>query len=882
MRNLMLSVLLALTIPLSSAYTDAIPWENNLEYPHAKSAVNVSYLNNYDIDRNGIVFIKDGHFWTKQGRINFFGTNLTFDACFPEKDLAEKFAVQLAGLGVNLVRIHHIDNRHIWGKNVQEFTDFDPVQLDKLDYLIFRLKQKGIYIDLNLHVSWQYTNDKKDVLYGLIHNEEAFKYGKGLDIFLPELIAKEKRYMQTLLNHRNKYTGLTYKDDPVMALVEINNENSFYRNMFVRGGLDLIPNSYHSILDRRFQEFLTEKYQDLNKLRKAWTIVNREEPKAIPGILPFDGQNNWRVQISDAQKGTIVFENGQTLIHLNYLAKNKFFQFYRTNLSFKKDQDYTIVVEISGKNGAKFRINAMRQGPPYGNAGLDKTLKITESARQTFTIPFKATQDLDNQGRITFSDFDNDADFVVHSVRIYQGKYIIDPLQNITRISALSLPTLVNYPAYPSNYQADLVAFLRKIEFNYWSEMIRYLKKEIGVTAPITGTQIDYSSPELAEIYDYVDIHAYWQHPSFPGKQWDGKNYYVRNMSMVSEKKTNFDKIALSRIKGKPFTISEYNHPYPNLHTTETPTMLAVVSKLQDYDGICLFNFLNNLNLDPVSYFSHYTKFACKAMYPAAALIFRDPGIPPLPDELVLDLGENEVFEELKQFKSSVNPYLNELAARPEESFDLFKTKRIALHLTDEGKSDFSKLNFADPQQNAVFNWENSGDDYQRKFFKYDTEKAKVYIGWNNSERYDFKNVALKSIDRKNRYFQFSIVNLNGLIGQKGRYIVTLTGREFYTNVDYYNYETKEKLDPAQENYQTKIMAIPTAKQNVELIENFSANLSLKLLKPYQSIAVYAVNSKGDREKSIPFEVKGNELLINLERKDNTVVYGIEISNGEL
>jgi hypothetical protein len=290
-----------------------------------------------------------------------------------------------------------------------------------------------------------------------------------------------------------------------------------------------------------------------------------------------------------------------------------------------------------------------------------------------------------------------------------------------------------------------------------------------------------------------------------------------------------------------------------------------------------MFNFLNNLDLEPASFFSHYTKFACKAVYPAAALIFRDPGIPPLPDVLIWDLGKNEIFKDMKQFERVVNPYLNELTARPEEFFDLFKTKRIALQLTDAGNSDFSKIKFADQERNAVFDWKNSVNDYHQAFFKYDTEKAKVYIGWNNLERYDFKNVALKVIDGKNRYFQFTIVNLNGPIGQKGRYIVTLTGREFYTNVDYYNYDTKEKLDPTQENYQTKLMAIPTAKQNVELIENFSANLKLKLFKPYQSITVYSINSRGDQEKNIPFKVKDDQLLIDLNRKDNTVIYGIEI-----
>lgn len=303
----------------------AIQWKNSLLYPDQQSAINMSYLNNYDIDKNGIVFINDGHFWTKQGRVNFFGTNLTFDACFPEKDMAEKLAAQLAGLGVNIVRLHHMDNSQIWGKNATNFEDFDEDKLDKMDYLVFCLKKKGIYIDLNLHVSWQYTNDKNSPLYSLIRNEAPFSYGKGLDTFLPDLITKQKEYAKKILSHYNQYTGLAYKDDPVMAMVEINNENSFYRNMLFQGGIDILPAVYHGVLNEKFQKFLFAKYPSFADLKSAWKI-NEDEPKPVEmNILPINEGNNWRVQITDGNKGTISLKGNDVAIHLNYLDENNFF-----------------------------------------------------------------------------------------------------------------------------------------------------------------------------------------------------------------------------------------------------------------------------------------------------------------------------------------------------------------------------------------------------------------------------------------------------------------------------------------------------------------------------------------------------------------------------
>lgn len=880
MHKILLWSVLAISLPFASPYPDTITWDHHLDYPKKGSPVNVSALNNYSIDRNGRVFIKNGHFWTRQGRINFFGTNLTFDACFPDKELAEKLAAQLGALGINIVRLHHMDNRDIWGQYAKDFSQLDPESLKRLDYLIFCLKRQGIYVDLNLHVSWQYTSDKNDPLYHLVREQNAFKYAKGLDTFLPELISKQKLYASSILGHRNLYTGFAYKDDPVTAMVEINNENSFYRNMIIRGGIDLIPENYRQVLDNRFQKFLLYKYHNLNRLRKAWRAEeNIPRPIEMSGILPVDSQNKWKVQISDAQKGTITFQDDGAVVHLNDLAKNRFFQFYRTGLSFKKGQDYTLIFEVAGKRGASFGINSMRQAAPYENAGLHKQIYLKNDGAQKFVITFTSLEDLDHLGRITFTNFDTPSEVVIHEVRLYEGKYQLDPLKNVTAFTGLAIPQLINFRAYPEAYQNDLVAFFRQTEIDYWSGMVDFLKKDIGVKIPITGTQIDYSFPELAKIYDYVDIHAYWQHPSFPGKPWDRKDYYVRNLSMVASPKTNFDKIAMYHIKGKPFTVSEYNHPFPNLHTTETSTMLAVVSKLQDYDGVFSFNYLNHQDIDPASYFSHYTKIACKAVYPAAAIIFRDPNRSVLPEEIIWLLGENESFNEMKSLKSVTNPYLNELAGRQEGIFDLFKTKRVALQLVPKGKTDFSAIQFRGKGMDPVFHWENSAADYKQDYFKYDAQKAKVYIGWNVLESYDFTNVTLKGVDGKDRYFQFTIVNRNGPVGGEGSYIVTLNGREFYTNMDYYDYEAKMKVDPSKDRYGIKMMAIPTAKRNVELIENFNADLNIKLLKSYRSIKVYTINALGEPEKKVPFSMKDNQLKIFLNREDHSIIYSIDIED---
>jgi hypothetical protein len=102
-------------------------------------------------------------------------------------------------------------------------------------------------------------------------------------------------------------------------------------------------------------------------------------------------------------------------------------------------------------------------------------------------------------------------------------------------------------------------------------------------------------------------------------------------------------------------------------------------------------------------------------------------------------------------------------------------------------------------------------------------------------------------------------------------------GVNIYDNVNYYDYATKAKLDLTQENYGIKIMAIPTARRTTERIENFGGQVRLRLDQPFVSVKVYAINSRGEKDREIPFNFAGNEVTIQLDRKDNTIIYGIEV-----
>jgi hypothetical protein len=190
--------------------------------------VDMSFLNSGIAGNTGSITLKNGHFADGNGnKIRFFGTNLTFGSCFPDKETSVALAARLRKLGMNVMRLHHMDNQSapggIWDK---EKNALDPDQLDKLDWLIYQLKLHGIYTNINTHVSGNYPGmDYKGI--------EQFNYGKTIDQFYRPYIEKQKAYARMLLTHKNPYTGTTYTEEPAVAFVEVNNENSLLSSWYL-------------------------------------------------------------------------------------------------------------------------------------------------------------------------------------------------------------------------------------------------------------------------------------------------------------------------------------------------------------------------------------------------------------------------------------------------------------------------------------------------------------------------------------------------------------------------------------------------------------------------------------------------------------------------
>ena len=173
-----------------------------------------------------------------------------------------------------------------------------------------------------------------------------------------------------------------------------------------------------------------------------------------------------------------------------------------------------------------------------------------------------------------------------------------DRAEHAETIEKGSLPLILrNDPrGWPEAARKDFLAFLRDTEGAYWRTMRDYVKDELGFKGIVMGTITDCSPPTLQAQFDAVDGHAYWQHPDFPRRPWDSEDWTVRNVSMVNKAGGTLTHLAMKRVAGKPFTVTEYNHPSPNSYGSEGPLLLAAQAGLQDWDALFLFAYSHSRN----------------------------------------------------------------------------------------------------------------------------------------------------------------------------------------------------------------------------------------------------------------------------------------------
>ena len=607
------------------------------------TAIDLSGLNALPAGTNGFIKAQNGHLTDGSGqRVRFFGVDFTATANFPDKSVAPQIAARLSKMGVNIVRLHFLDE-NFDGNTLWNFPyngTFNPVQVDKLDYFIYQLKQHGIYVDMNLHVYFNYN-----ITANLPGDFDA---GKGLDNYYPAFIAQQKTYAQMLLSHVNAYTGNAYVNEPAVAWIEVNNENSLAGTSVA--ALLALPDPYLTELKTQWNAWLKTHYTNTNALQAAWQPVgdSGQTGQLIPNNTFNNGPSGWFLQLFNTGNGTLTNTANNTGAHFNITALGSDaynVQIVSSNFSLYNNNAYQLSITAKAAAPRNIGFYPLLAVAPYNGVGLFQTVALTTSY-QTFTYTFNATQNAVNTACIHIDSALQTGAVDISNVSLTHIAQTGLPAGQTLELANIALPVATSSPAVTTDFKR----FLIDTELAYAQTMHDHIKTTLGAKMPIIHTQSSYAGAagirREQTVSDFGDNHTYWQHPSFPGVAFDPNNWFIPNTSQFADPNGGaFLDAGKYRLAGKAFTISEANIPSPNDHSSETLPTLAAYGGLQDWDGFFAYtysDFSTNYAANFIQgWFSLNGHPGQLAFAPFAALAFRNGLIAPANNSYVLTVPES-------------------------------------------------------------------------------------------------------------------------------------------------------------------------------------------------------------------------------------------------
>ena len=729
---------LASSLTVSAQVTEKTPgWfpfpMPGLEAP-AGAPVDMSWLNAEPAGRHGFVQVVDGHFADGAGRrLRLFGTNITSAGLFLPDEDAASVARRLRQLGFNVLRLHMFDRTapgNIWQDADKGIID--PEGLRRLDFLIAECAKNGIYVNVNLHAARPYPGLPEHV-----RRARGFDRGQTFDRWYPPYIRMLEDYATQLFNHVNPYLGKRYADEPAIAVVEINNENTLIKEC--RAEYRKLPEPFKSAFLSLWKQWIERKYGTTAALAAAW---NRD-------VIPLGDErfqpDGWVIEKAPGADGRLALKDGVWRLEgTQTRATSWSWQFKHKGLHFEPRR-YTLSFEARSPQRLWISPTARLDAPPWISLGLSQKVDLTPKWQHVIITGPVAECPHPGPHRISM---------VVESrLGVVEFRNLsLRPGGGIGLPDGQSLETGVTIP--PNNAMAgvmtDYYAFLIDTEIDTAKQIRRHLRQKLGCRMPIIDTQVTYGGAggllREGTLSDYIDIHGYWNYPKPVRDKTKNIGFVTRNATQVSDPQGGtLTSLARHRVAGMPFSVSEYNTSYPSDYIAETFPLPGLFASLQDWDAFYQY-----------SYRSFTYDYAPKVIWqaqqivgrsatlvhaPAAALMFRTGLVAPWSEVLSVELPK---------------PMVPALTAAPTKPTHLWKSvamkreaawfRRVELALTEQGEGitwrgdDIAPTGVRESRDGRV-RW--CPEDPKGPWLALDASKAKLLVGHVGGRRFDIGDVAV-------------------------------------------------------------------------------------------------------------------------------------------
>lgn len=818
------------------------PWDDA-----TPSVTNLSGWLDQPAGKDGFVTARDGHFFSGNKRVRFFGVNMAFGGNFPTHADAEKVAARMAKFGINCVRFHHMDTDTApTGILKKDRRTLDPEALDKLDYFVAQLKKHGIYSNLNLHVGNRYPD--------MPAWEASNVYFKGVDNYYTPMIEQQKAFAKALLTHVNPYTGKAYIEEPAVCLIEINNENGLIME-WNNGAFNDMPEAYEGELRTLWNAWLTKKYGDHKKLAAVWN----EGVEPLGAELLRTAQDAWNFETHEgavAKREWTAGDSPETpVMHIQVTQPSGQGWHVQTNqggLKFTGGKTYTVRFRAKADAERRININLSQNHEPW---------KVLASGEATLTKEWKTYQfsmpvpDSDENARVSLSNLGSAASqFWFSNVSVRQGG--VQGLQEGEKLGSIAPLEKRSLGTRPLAAQKDWSEFLVDTETAYWTGMYRYIRDELKAKQPIIGTASGFSPWIIQAQLDAVDSHAYWKHPHFPRKPWDPADWVVENEPMAGAPDGGvLPDLALRRVVGKPFLVTEYNAASPNIYSAEAFLELCAMGGLQDWDAIYVFAYSHRFNQWDTKHYGsffdidqHPTKMAT---LPAAVALFFRGDVQPTGAPTVLETNMQTAMDSIRNGSSW--PHAGTYGVPRMAVFQ----QTLGMRLNPAAQ--WSVPTVADPAVVRSLNGHLTWDSKAKQMRIAAPRSAGVVGAVKAGEKIELGAVQITPGATQKNWATINATVIDGTdFASAKKVLITATGMSENTGLQW--------KDASQTSVGTNWGKGPS------LVEGIPAKIQL----PLKSAKAWALDDKGQRKNEVPVTQAGGQTLLEISSQHQTLWWEVE------
>jgi hypothetical protein len=235
--------------------------------------LDLRYLNEKEAGESGFVKLTpDGNgFALGNGKPVRFWAVVTDAYRQTPEDMA-KHARFLAKLGVNMVRLH---TQIAPTGNTSKVTDVNQKEIDGIWHCVAAMKREGIYCTIS-----PYWATGKDAAAWGIDGYTGQEGLWGLLFFNEKLQAGYKAWVKALYAPKNPYTGIPLAQDPAVAIIQVQNEDSML--FWTMQG---VKPPQQRILGAKFAKWLAQKYGSLDAAKQAWQGAGADGDDFANGVV---------------------------------------------------------------------------------------------------------------------------------------------------------------------------------------------------------------------------------------------------------------------------------------------------------------------------------------------------------------------------------------------------------------------------------------------------------------------------------------------------------------------------------------------------------------------------------------------------------------------